>query len=245
MTPVTTKPVTALFSWMALSALSANALAFEVPPGHAVVQLGGYWSSQGASQHININGLVGDNFTVTSGQSSNGLVGLGYFMDGQARDFFKMTYGVNAFYLAPTGVSGQVVQENLFTNLSYRYNITHYPVYAVAKSAITTRYLKHDLTLDVDIGPNFMRSSGFREQSLDGGITLPDHAFSSHTTTTFTAMVGAGLKFANFFGQAPLECGYKFYYLGQGHLNTSSNQIQNRFSTGSDYANAVMCSISV
>jgi hypothetical protein len=212
--------------------------------GHAVVQLGGYWSNQGSQQHINIEDLIGDEFTVTHHTGSNGLFGFGYFIDGQEKDHFKMVYGLNAFYLAKTGVEGNVIQENLFTNLSYRYHVTHYPLYAMAKSIIKTKSPKHALTLDVGIGPNFMRTGGVSESSLDG-ITLPDNIFSGRTTTTFAATVGAGIRFNQFFGEAPLECGYRFFYLGQGRFNKETNQVINTLNTGRAYANALMCSITV
>ncbi len=231
-------------SSIALLSIATQVLAFNLH-GHAVVQLGGYWSNQGKVQHINIEDLIGDDFTVTRGQSSNGLVGLGYFLDGQEKDLFNMAYGINVFYLAKTGVSGYVVQEDLFTDLSYGYKVTHYPVYAVAKSTIHTKSPKYALTLDLGIGPNFMHTSNFQEQSLDGGVTIPDNVFSGHTTTTFSAMTGVGIKFNNFFGPAPLECGYKFFYLGQGGFRKNTSQLLNTLHTGHDYANALMCSITV
>jgi hypothetical protein len=212
--------------------------------GHAVLQLGGYWSIQGRRQHIDIQDLIGDEFTLTHHNGSNGLVGLGYLIDGQERARFKMAYGVNAFYLARTRVAGQVIQENLFTNLAYQYKVTHYPVYAVAKSIIQTNLPNQSLTLDAGIGPNFMQANGFKESSLDG-VTLPDSIFSSRTTTTFSATIGAGIRLNQVFGQAPLECGYRFFYLGQGHFNKKTSQVVNTLNTGADYANAVMCSITV
>lgn len=221
-----------------------STLPMSLKHGHAVLQLGGYWSIQGSRQHIDIEDLVGDEFTITHHNGSNGLVGLGYFIDGQEKEHFKMVYGINAFYLAKTRVKGNVIQENLFTNLAYQYNVTHYPVYAMAKSIIKTKSPKHALTLDVGIGPNFMRTSGFSESSLDG-ITIPDNIFSSHTTTTFTATVGVGVQFKQFFGEAPLECGYRFFYPGQGYFSTQTNQVLNTLNTGTTYANALMCSITV
>jgi hypothetical protein len=212
--------------------------------GHAVVQLGNYWSTQGKSQQINISGLIGDKFSVSNRDSNNGLVGLGYFIDGQTTPYFNMMYGLNAFYLAGTKVMGNVVQENLFTNLAYQYKVTHYPLYAVAKSVIYIKSPKHAVTLDVGIGPNFMETNGFKEASL-GSNTNPDNIFSNRTTTTFTATVGAGLRFNQFFGEAPLECGYRFFYLGQGHLNKATDQVLNSLNTGAAYANAVTCSITV
>ena len=208
------------------------------------MQLGGYWSIQGSQQHIDIEDLIGDEFTVTHHNGSNGLVGWGYFIDGQDKERFKMAYGINAFYLAKTAVAGDVIQEDSFTNLAYHYNVTHYPLYVVAKALIKTKSPQHALTLDVGVGPNFMRTSGFNESPLDD-ITIPDTIFSSRTTTTFTATVGAGVQFKQFFGEAPLECGYRFFYLGQGHFNTQTSQVVNTLTTGADYANAVMCSITV
>lgn len=95
--------------------------------GHTVVQLGNYWSTQGKSQHINITGAIGDQFTVTNRDSNNGLFGFGYFIDGQINPYFNMTYGLNAFYLAGTKVMGVFIQENVYTNLAYQYKVTHYP----------------------------------------------------------------------------------------------------------------------
>lgn len=213
--------------------------------GHAVLSLGGYWSTQGEQQHINIQGLIGDKFTITNNHSSNGLVGLGYFVDGQEKDFFKMSYGVNAFYLAKNSVTGNVIQENLFTNLSYHYNVTHYPVYAIAKSTVQTKSSKYAFTVDAGIGPNFINTNGFKESSLDGGITVPDNAFSGRTSTTFSATAGVGVKLNRVFGEAPLECGYRFFYLGQGDFKKNTNQLLNTLNTGSSYANAVICSLTV
>lgn len=100
------------------------------------------------------------------------------------------------------------------------------------------------MTLDVGIGPNFMKTNDFKEASL-GSNTLPDTIYSNRTTPTFSATVGAGLRFNQFFGQAPLECGYRFFYLGQGHLNKATNQVNNTLTTGSAYANAVVCSLTI
>lgn len=213
--------------------------------GHAVVQLGGYWGIQGEAQHIDIAGLIGNTYTVTDRHDGNVLAGLGYFVSGQDKGLFSMSYGINGFYLARTSVSGNVIQEDLFTNLSYRYHLTHFPVYAMAKSTIPLTSGKTALTIDAGIGPNFMRASGYQEQSLDGGVTLPDNAFSSHTTTTFSATAGIGLMMNNVFGSVPLECGYRFFYLGEGRFNANTDQLLNTLHTGNTYANALLCSVSV
>lgn len=212
--------------------------------GHAVLQLGGYWSSAGQAQHIDIAGLIGDEFTLDSPTSSNGLVGLGYYVDGQDIRQFKMSYGINAFYLPKTGVSGTVVQEGYFSNLAYSYSVRHFPLYAMAKSHINLSSPRYALTVDAGIGPNFMNTASFQERSLDG-ITLPDVIFSGKSRTVFSATAGAGIKLNQVFGAAPLECGYRFFYLGKGSFNTLNNQVLTQLTTGTAYANAVMCSITV
>lgn len=215
---------------------------FLLKNGHATIQFGGYWSNPGHTQVINIQDSMSDTFTVTSHHDSNVLVGLGYFLDAQEKSIFKISYGANAFYLAKNTVTGNVIQENLFTNLSYQYNLTHYPIYAIAKSTIQTNSTKYALTVDAGIGPNFMRTTGFQENSLDG-ITIPDRIFSGRTSTTFSATTGFNIKLNHILGEMPLECGYRFFYLGQGYFNTATNQILNTLNTGSVYANAVTCSI--
>ena len=227
-----------------LLVISTQAYSFNLKHGHPVLQIGGYWSSQGKAQNINIKGLEGDYFSVTKRSDSNALVGLGYFLDGQEYNRFSMAYGINAFYLAKTSVKGNVTQEDLFTNLSYEYTVSHLPVYLAAKSTIKTKSSQYAFTVDAGIGPNFISTSGFKENSLDG-ITLPDNAFSGHTTTTFSAMVGIGIKMNHVFGSVPLECGYRFFYLGQGNFNKNTNELLNTLSTGNAYANALMCSVTI
>ncbi|KTC87691.1 hypothetical protein [Legionella drozanskii] len=211
--------------------------------GHLVFQAGGYWSYQGKDQHIDIAGLIGDRFTITNHKDSNALVGLGYFISD--KNSMNISYGLNGFYLPSTSVSGEVIQEDLFTNLSYRYKVTHFPVYAVAKSTIPLYSNKSSLVLNVGIGPNFMYLSDFKERSIDDGVTLSDHAFLSHTRTTFSATAGIGFRLNQIFGNIPLECGYRFFYLGQGRFRPRTDQLLTSLSTGSTYANAVLCSISV
>ena len=231
-------------STTALTLLINPAFSFTLMHGHVTVQAGGYWSNQGKAQHINIVDVIGDDFTLNNGGSSNGLFGVGYFVDGNSFSVFKMTYGVNAFYLANTSVNGDVVQESLFTNLSYSYKVRHIPVLAVAKALIDTKSPKYGATLEVGIGPNFMQANSFHEHSLDS-ITLPDNIFANHSSTSFSAMVGAGLRLNNIVNPAALECGYKFFYLGQGNLAATSNQVLNNLETGTNFGNALVCSVTV
>ena len=206
-----------------LSVNHSYATPFELHqiPSHFLLQLGGYWRTQADNQFIQIDGVVGDYFKVNGGAQSNGLVGVGYFLDAKPQSRFKMSYGVNWFYLPKTQVKGAVFQENLFENLTYAYNVTQYPLYGIAKSTIMTAYPDRYLTLNVGIGPNFMTTSQFQEHSIPDEffVALPNQLFSGKTTTLFTATAGVGIQVDHFFGKAPLECGYQFFYLGNGKFN--------------------------
>ncbi len=212
--------------------------------GHLAFELGGYRGTQGNTQHINIQGLIGDTFTVDNRHYNNLITGLGYFFDGKNLGCLNMSYGVNAFYLTPTSVTGNVIQENLFNNLSYHYSIINYPMYVMAKSAINLQS-PFVLTIDAGVGPNLMRTYNFHEISLDGGITIPDVIFSPNTTATFTATIGASLKMHHDIGQLPIEIGYRFFYLGQGYFKTNNNRVLNKLNTGNVYANAIFVSLSI
>ena len=216
----------------------------ELTHGHGTLQLGGYWGIINNAEHINISGLIGDDFDGSNGNRGSGVVGVGYYVSGPDIQKVNMSYGINWFFLGKTSVGGTVTQENLFTNLAYGYNVTNYPLYVMAKSTFQTPSPNHNLTLDLGIGPNFMTTGNFQEQSL-GADTIPDQIFTGTTTTTFAATVGVGVKFKQFFGKVPLECGYRFFYLGTGNFNALNNQVVNNLNTGPVYANAVMCAMTI
>lgn len=211
--------------------------------GHVIFEAGTFRISTGKSQHINIQNLIGDTFTVSDHNDTNALFGLGYFVDGKNFRSVNMSYGVNAFYLAPTSVSGNVIQENLFTNLSYRYSVSNIPIYASAKAIINFNSPKYALVIDAGVGPNFMKVYGFHEDSLDG-VTIPEHPFSANTKTNLSATLGMGLRFNQIFGTLSAECGYRFFYLGEGEFKINNSQVLNTLKTGTSYANAIQCSVS-
>lgn len=210
--------------------------------GEPVVQIGWFTARQGKSQHIDIQGLIGDDFKVSKSFAQNLLVGVGYYFKGMETNRLTLQYGVNAFYLAPTMVKGTITQEGLFTNLSYHYSCTNYPIYLAAKALIPCN--KHyDITIDLGIGPNIISVGGFKEKSLDGGITIPDRdLFSRKSVVAFSATAGLGCRFKNVFGNCPLEIDYRFFYLGQGELKKVNNQVINTLRTGDSYANALFIS---
>lgn len=211
--------------------------------GEFVFELGYYTASQGKSQHINIDGLIGDDFSLKKSTDQNFLIGLGYYFDTLNIRNSNVMWGVNAFYLAPTKVSGNVTQEDLFTNLSYQYSLTHYPIYFSTKALIKCKSC-FDLTLDLGIGPNIICARNFKEHSLDGGITIPDrHLFSNKNVVSFSATAGLGWRIDHILGNFPIEINYRFFYLGQGEFKKANNQLKNTLHTGHNYANALYLSI--
>lgn len=229
---------------VAVNQLNAFFVKFDPRRAHLILQAGGFSASQGSAQNIGIDGLLGDYFTLTQRTDQNVILGLGYFANGSETSRYSLWYGLNAFYLANTTVQGNIVQEQLFTNLSYQYSITNFPIYAAVKALIKTDSNKYTITLDLGIGPNIISTSNFEESSLDGGITIPDNAFSGQTSAAFSAMLGIGIKFNNVLGKYPVEVGYRFFYLGQANLNQVNSQLTSTLNTGNSYANALTLSIS-
>lgn len=219
-----------------------TSLAFADASDHLMLQVGGFAAMQGRAQDVGINGLVGDHYTVEPMYDKNMLLGIGYYFNGLDKNWLRLMYGVDAFYLAPTRVQGDIIQEQTYTNLSYRYSITNYPIYAATKAFIKNSDA-YNITLDLGVGPNFIKTSTLSERSLDG-MTQPEDSFSGQTNVAFSAMAGMGLKFNHPLGyHVPLEVGYRFFYLGQGKLNKLNSQFNNSLNTGNSYANALMLSV--
>lgn len=87
------------------------------------IQGGFFGASQGKEQHVDIDGLIGNDYTVDNNSQISGLVGVGLYFNGPSYNWFQLSYGVDAFYLGKTTVRGDIIQEDLFTNLSYKYSI--------------------------------------------------------------------------------------------------------------------------
>lgn len=211
-----------------------------------VFQLGVFSANQGKAQHIDIVDAIGDDFSLDHRNGYSALVGLGVFTEGHDFKSVNLSYGVNAFYFPNMQVNGNVTQESLYTNLSYQYSISYLPVYLAAKADLKHTFSDSaNWTFDLGIGPSFNRTSGFSERSLDGGITIPDYIFAGQSNVRFSAMAGTGVKFKNFIGNSSLECGYKFFYFGQNSLKKVNTQVVNSLKTGTNYANAILCSVEI
>lgn len=213
--------------------------------GGSVLQLGWFTAKQGKSQHIDVQGLIGDDFSVSKSSDQNLLVGVGYYFDWLESSRVSIQYGINAFYLAPVKIKGEVTQEDLFTNLSYEYSRTNFPIYFGVKALIPCNVCC-DIAIDLGVGPNIVSVGDFKEKSLDGGITVPDaHLFSRKTDVTFSATAGFGWRINHFIWGRAFEIDYRFFYLGPGELKKVNSQVRNTLCTGSSYANALFISICI
>lgn len=206
-----------------------------------IFQAGFLGAYQGKNQKVFINNLIGDQFTVTDKSDINALIGLGYYLDGKQFDKFKIQYGIDVMYLMPTYVNGQVIQEELFNNLSYSYKVTNVPIYAAIKAITDTPKKAYQLYFDAGIGPNIMSISNFHEQPLNS-YTLSEQLYTSSTKAAFSAMAGVGIRATEIF-QRPLECGYRFMYLGQSQLAINNTEVTNHLSTGQNYSHSLVCGL--
>ena len=222
---------------------SIDAWQANLQKGQKVVQIGAFSAKQGISQHVGIQNLIGDEYSVKHKYDQGLLIGFGYFSP-NSREYanFNLSYGLNAFYLSQARVKGTIMQENLFTNLAYKYNIANLPIYAVAKAVVKNNDSRYNFTADIGLGPNIIQTSQYQETSLDN-ITIPSHRFTSTTSLALSGMLGVGVKLNNVLEQAPVECGYKLFYLGQGKLDTHNNQVLNKLKTGNSFAHSIVCGV--
>lgn len=178
--------------------------------GGPVLQAGWFTATQGKSQHVGIDGLIGDDFTVSKPSDQNFLVGVGYYFNALDRSWLDILYGLNAFYLAPLKVKGSVIQESMFSNLSYQYSRTNYPIYAATKMLIHC-LSRCDITIDLGMGVNIVSTGNFREKSFDGEVVIPDESiFDGKTSAVFSATAGLGWR-VHVLKHLFLEIDYRFF----------------------------------
>ena len=211
--------------------------------GEFLVEFGGFYSTQGKNmQPIAIEGLKGNLYTVTNhGHGSNGMVGLGYYLKGWHSDRFSLSYGIHTVYFGPSVISGNVIEEMRFANLAYQYEVHHFPLYVAAKGKFNNQTDRYALVLDAGMGPNFTKTSHYQEKLL--GPFLLNNSFVGQSNIAFSAMAGIGFRINHLFGAAPLECGYRFHYLGEDALHPSNDQVLTKLYTGNNYAQAITCGI--
>lgn len=206
-----------------------------------LLEAGGYYAEMGKAQHIDLDAAVGNQYNVSDNNSYNGILGAGFYIGARSVLNHPARYGLQVFYLHRMKVHGTITEENLYTNLSYTYDVNHLPIYAMFKVG---NLFNSGLSTDVGIGPNVMVLKDIKEKSLDGGVTSPDNALGGRAKITYsaTAAVYTRIKFSTLYD---ISCGYRFFYLGEGGFKKLSSQLLNTLKTGQSYAHSLMCQISL
>jgi hypothetical protein len=191
----------------------------------------------GQSQHVNIVDLIGNDYTVNQSRQSNVMVGLSYYRPYvSAFSDLHFLYGLNLAFFNTNQIQGDIVQENLFSNLSYSYNAIHLPIYASLKTQVKS------WVLEAGIGPNIMFLYNYHENAIQPS-SIPTRTFLSNTAVTFSANAGLAYQFPTSFLRHPIELGYRFFYLGKGQFSPSSNQVLSALKTSNIYVNTLVFSI--
>ncbi len=209
-----------------------------------LLHIGGFISSQGIRQHINLSGLVGNEYYPTQKHSGNVIVGTGFLLPGISNDTVGIEYGVQLYYLPKVTSAGSISIENVLPNLTYKYGVAFLPLYANAKLNIATKYDKTKVTMDFGIGPDFMTMTGYSERPLTTA-TIPNNFYSRQSQTQLSALFGVGIRSAQIPGGGALEVGYRLFYLGRGNFSPNNSQVLTNFDTGPIYANAVTLTMRV
>lgn len=106
----------------------------SINPSDFLLELGWVNYTLHDTQHVNILGVIGDDFTPTASNTNSGLVGLGYYPLKHSFEHYDLSFGINAFYLGRVLTSGTVTQEDFAVNLAYSYALTNWPIYVAAKA---------------------------------------------------------------------------------------------------------------
>lgn len=207
---------------------------------------GGYKIRQGSGQHVSIHGLVGNYYSVSNPEVGGGLVGVTYHFKSLEFDNneYELQYSLSTYFFSDTTVQGYVTQENLFTNLRYQYKLSNMPSYIGLKLIKLFDDSRYNVAFDLGLGFNRISTSLYYETSLTP-YSLPDFFFTADDKFAFSAMTGLGLKLRNAFGTNPLQCGYRFFYFGEGQLKPNNNLVTQGLKTGQNYANVIACEFSL
>ena len=106
------------------------------------------------------------NYTLSSRQYWNGVVGLSALRDTQSLQK-NISYGLSAFYFFPSTVSGNIYQANVFNNLAYSYLAYHIPIYATARTTVDSSKIPMPIFFDVGIGSNILLISKYTETVIN------------------------------------------------------------------------------
>lgn len=205
------------------------------------VDLGVFNLNQRLNQHVNITGLIGNNYLPESKSAENILLGVGVMK--VMPSYGNIKFGANLFYFHKSNVSGVINVENTFPNLSYGYDVTHVPLLASIEASFK-KNAKVTYAINAGFGPDLVITRSYKEQSLDG-VSIPSNEFKGKSQISYAASLGVRTSFKQAVFQKSFSIGYKLFYLGRGNLTPTNSQILTDLSTGHGFAHSLMFSVTV
>lgn len=205
--------------------------------------IGPTWTNPGSQQTLQLTPEIEKTYTAYKPQNTlaDGEVFLGIKRD-LPYDLFTHI-GVAGALTSQAGLSGQIWDDAdaQFNNYVYGYHVQHGHVALKAK---VFKDLEYSVLpwVSGSIGVGFNRSNGFYNTPTIPQAVIQNN-FISHTQTSFTYTVGAGLqKILNQNWQVGV--GYEFADWGQSHLGSAQGQTQGQgLSLNHLYTNGVMFNI--
>jgi len=214
----------------------SNASAWD--RGYLSLEGGVYHGKIGEAQDVETAGLFIDRYDIDSTYHNAGLIGLGYFF---CLPQSPVYFGVNAYYLTRTTVKGTIFIDQIFPDLNYSYTIKQFPIYASVKATLPFNN-GNGINLMAGVGPNIIKIQNYNEFVNEGGLTAPLDTYDSTTSVRLSAMAGIGITFSDFSNGLPIELGYRFFYLGDGALESNFDDVED-LNTGAMFAHALVVSI--
>src|SRR3990167_1608817 len=233
-------PATILFCVQAVAGTMGSVVPAKDWRWVSSINIGPVWEDAGQTQTFYLAPDIIKTYTASN--ATHTLVDGEIFL-GIQKDLPKALQGQLGFAVAVTSnakLSGNIWDDAdaTFNNYSYSYQVQHTHV-AVKGKLLADRGYWFMPWVSASLGVGFNDTHGFENTPLiSQAVTMPN--FASHTKTSFTYTLGAGLQKAlNQHWQ--VGAGYEFADWGQSQLNRASGQTLNSgLSLNHLYTNGVL-----
>lgn len=190
------------------------------------ISLGPTWNQDGETQTFYLS--PGVEKTYTAEDSTQALMDGEVFL-GLQKSIFQQLQGQLGFALVATGsakLSGDIWDDANaeFDNYTYQYKVSHTHLALKAKLLVDRGYWLIPW-LSASVGIGFNKATDFSNAPIIFEA-LPDANFMSHTTTTLTYNVGAGVQ-AKINKHWQIGAGYEFADWGKSGLGRANGQTMN------------------
>ncbi len=232
-------------TWMAVvgAIFCQTTLASQIfKPDTFFLGSGVFNAKQGKELHIDITGLIGDQYLISSDHSSSAFVTLGALWKVKAVKQGTILIGLDYSFFGNTKTKGDILIENTLRNLSYSYSAHSSVIISSAQLRHSMGKSGNEAIFEIGLGPNFMTTHGYSEQSLDD-TTSTSKSFKGKTTPSLAARVGVSLLTKNLSKTKGFSLGYRLTSLGSGKLKPNTGNITSQLTTGNVYNHAIMLSV--